>query len=222
MVAKDGSLYLLIGQDAPSKDVKINKIKESFLSKNLEHFNLDTLYGRELALKFFQEKAVLLPVQAKKRIIIIRQAQAMKDDIKKFILENLATILSKIILILDIGRFDSKDDFLRKISAQALVYRFGEQVQADAFTLSRQIEFKKTDYALKTLSKLLENGERPERILGGLRFAWERRSGSSAGITKRLKLLLNCDIDIKTGKLKPEFALEKLVVSLCALMKARA
>jgi DNA polymerase III delta subunit len=93
MVAKDGSLYLLIGQDTLLKDAKIKKIKEPLLSKNLEHFNLDTLYGRELTLKLFQEKAVLLPVGAKRRIIIIRQAEAMKEEIKKFILKNFKAIL---------------------------------------------------------------------------------------------------------------------------------
>lgn len=222
MVAKDGSLYLLIGQDTSSKDAKIKNIKDSLISKKMEHFNLDVLYGRELTLKLFQERFILFPVQAAKRIILIRQAESLKEDVKKFILNNLKAVLSKLVLILDAGRFEKKDEFLKRLLNFALVYRFADPLQADAFVLSRQVEFKKTDFALKTLNKLLESGERPERILGGLRFAWEKQAGGISGIKKRLKLLLDCDIDIKTGKLKPEFALEKLIVSLCALGNARA
>lgn len=75
----------------------------------------------------------------------------------------------------------------------------------------------KPDYALRILNELLRNGERPERILGGLRYAWEREFTPGVEAKRRLKLLLNCDINIKTGKLKPNFALEKLVISLCSL-----
>ena len=67
------------------------------------------------------------------------------------------------------------------------------------------------------LSKLLEEGERPERILGGLRYAWERDAASPLETRRRLKALLTCDIEIKTGKIKPVFALERLVIKLCGL-----
>nr|HPL83037.1 hypothetical protein [Candidatus Omnitrophota bacterium] len=63
----------------------------------------------------------------------------------------------------------------------------------------------------------IKDGERPERILGGLRYSLENNVQDVKGLRRRLKLLLNCDIEIKTGKLKPVFALEKLVVNLCAL-----
>jgi hypothetical protein len=63
----------------------------------------------------------------------------------------------------------------------------------------------------------LQNGERPEMILGGLRSNYERNVFKPLERRKRLKLLLNCDIEIKTGRLKPELALEKLVAGLCYL-----
>jgi DNA polymerase III delta subunit len=77
------------------------------------------------------------------------------------------------------------------------------------------IESKRPDYALRTLSQLLKNGEKPERILGGLRYSFQRGPHTPLEIRKAIKLLLNCDITIKTGRLKPEFALERLVVKLC-------
>jgi DNA polymerase III delta subunit len=69
------------------------------------------------------------------------------------------------------------------------------------------------------LNQLLKKGERPERILGGLRYSWENSIATPLETRRRLKALLNCDIDIKTGRLKADFALERLVVSLCSLAK---
>ena len=63
----------------------------------------------------------------------------------------------------------------------------------------------------------MEDGEKPERIIGGLRYAWAKGNVYSAEAKKKLKALLNCDIDIKTGRLRPDFALEKLVIKLCSL-----
>ena len=87
----------------------------------------------------------------------------------------------------------------------------------DTFALSRAIDLKKPAYALGVLSELLKNGEKPERIMGGLRYSWENSSTDALVVRKRLQILLSCDIDIKTGRLKPDFALEKLVLNLCRL-----
>jgi len=69
------------------------------------------------------------------------------------------------------------------------------------------------------LNQLLRNGEKPERILGGLRYSWENSMADVFQIRKKLRLLLSCDIDIKTGRLRSDFALERLVVNLCCLTK---
>jgi DNA polymerase III delta subunit len=65
------------------------------------------------------------------------------------------------------------------------------------------------------LGQLLREGERPERILGGLRYSFEQGNLVPQQARKRLRLLLNCDIEIKTGRLKAGLALEKLILSLC-------
>jgi len=212
-------VYLFIGQDSLSKDIQFKRLRQEFLSKELEQFNLDTLYAKELTLKALQERLLCFPVKAKKRIIVIKEAQDLKEEIEDFILRYLKKPSAGIILILDINRQDRKDEFINRIARFAKVYRFKEAVQVDAFVLNRQIALRRPDYALRVLNKLLEDGERPERILGGLRYAWERETASPLETRRKLKALLNCDIEIKTGKLKPSFALEKLVINLCGLGK---
>lgn len=217
MVRKD-SVYLFLGEDSLSKDIKLKKIKEEFLKADTEYFNLDILYAKELELSCFQERLLSLPVKAKKRIILIKDSQHLKDDVRDFILRYIKKPHSEVILILDSHRFSPGDTFLRQAGPYAQICRFKESPRLDTFTLSRSIDFRKTSHALRVLNQLLRSGEKPERILGGLRYSWENSVSHPEETRKKLKLLLHCDLAIKTGRLRPDFALERLVVSLCSLI----
>jgi len=213
-------VYLFIGEDILSKNIKINQLRQELFAKDIEQFNLDILYAKDLTLTSLQERLLCLPVKAQKRLIIIKDAQNLKEDIRAFILKVAKNSLPKVILLLDIERKDRDGEFINRIQELAKIFQFRESAHLDTFALSRQIELRKPDYALRLLDQLLRNGERPERILGGLRYSLERNTDNPLEINQRLKLLLNCDLDIKTGRLKPNFALEKLVVSLCRLKKS--
>jgi DNA polymerase III delta subunit len=210
-------VHLLVGGDPLSKDIKLAKIKEEFLTPDTQDFNLDVIYAKETNLRSLQEKILTLPVKAKKRIVVVKDAQYLKDDLREFILEFAGQKKSSTILILDIAQLNRRDEFVNRISRYAEVSRFRDTLKPDAFSLSRQIEARRLDYALRTLNQLLEDGEKPERIIGGLRYAWAKGNVYSAEAKKKIKALLNCDIDIKTGRLRPDFALEKLVIRLCSL-----
>lgn len=219
MVKRESLVYLFIGQDSLSKDIRLKRIKEEFLDKNTQHFNLDILYARELKLALLQERLLSLPVKSKKRIIVIKEGQDLKEEAKEFILRYVKKPEGRIVLVLDINKSSPRDDFIRQLIRYAEVCRFRELPNLDTFALSRSIDFKKTGHALWVLSQLLEKGEKPERILGGLRYSWENSVSRSLETRRKLKALLNCDIDIKTGKLKADFALERLVVNLCVLVQ---
>lgn len=159
-----------------------------------------------------------LPVSSQKRVILIKDACGLKAQIKDFILKNLKTLPGYLILIFDAERIDRKDPFLAALSGSAKVLRFKEEeLRPDAFALSRQIQLRRPEAALKILNQLLKEGEKPERILGGLRYSWEREIKKPAEKRRHLRLLLDCDLKIKTGKIKALFALERLVLSLSAL-----
>jgi hypothetical protein len=225
MVKEEISVYLFIGQDSFSKAVKLKNLKAEFLPPEIEKFNFDLLYAKDLNLAGLQERLLSLPLKTKKRIIVIKNAQDLKQEIKDFILRYVKKPYPAILLVLDIDsasmykagtlRQGSKDEFVRNIARYSETLHFREEIRLDTFNLGRQIELRRADYALRVLNQLLENGERPERILGGLRYSWLKGITSALELRKRIRLLLKCDLDIKTGKLKPEFALEKLVVNLC-------
>ncbi|MDD3345105.1 MAG: hypothetical protein PHO34_01515 [Candidatus Omnitrophica bacterium] len=214
-------VYLLAGQDIQAREEQLNRIKQEFLPKETRDFNLDTLYAKEAALKDIQEKLLAMPVRSPRRILVVRDADHLDGECRDFILQYAAKPDKGMILILVFEHYAYQEDFVRNISRIAKVIRFKEAVTPDTFTLNRQIEMKRADQALRLLNQLLKNGEAPERILGGLRYAWEKQADRSLPARRRLKLLLCCDLEIKTGKLKPVFALEKLVVALCGLVQAQ-
>lgn len=208
-------VYLLIGQDIAAKETQLKKIKQESLPKELKDFNLDTLYAKEATLKDIQERLLAIPLKSAKRIMVIKDAHSLNAQSCNFLLDYAKKPHQQLVLVLDFERYDYKDEFIKGMSAHASILRFKEIATPDAFALNRQIELRKTDYALRILDQLLKEGEAPERILGGLRFAWEKQDIQTQAAKRKLKLLLNCDIEIKTGRLRPAFALEKLVVSLC-------
>lgn len=210
-------VYLLIGQDIQAKETQLKKIKQEFLPQELQDFNSDTLYAKEITLKDIQERLLAIPLKNTKRLIIIKDADSLDEESRDFLLTFSQQRQPQLVLVFDFAQYDYKDKFIKEISAGASVLRFKETVNPDAFVLNRQIELRKTDSALRILNQLLKNGEAPERILGGLRYSWEKQGMVAGDARRKLKLLLNCDVEIKTGRLKPAFALEKLVVSLCGI-----
>lgn len=225
MVASESLVYVFLGRDIigpdglSRKDQTLKKIKEGSLTKDTEQFNLDILYAQDSDLEGLQERMLCLPVKAKRRVIVIKDAGRLKADAKDFLLGYLKKQNKQLVLVLDINDYSPKDEFVRSLRRHAKVQVFNEERHPDAFALSRFIDSKRTPEALRMLNQLLENGEKPELILGGLRYSWENSITNPADLKRKLRLLLNCDIAVKTGKLKPGFALERLLVRLCCPAK---
>ena len=212
-------VYLFIGEDSLSKEAQLIKLRQELLAKGTEQFNFEVLRAKEIVLKDLQEALLRLPVNNPQRILAIKDSEHLKEDIEEFLLNYVKTPFKQVVLVLDVSHLEKKDEFLNTISRFCKVARFQETRKLDTFALIRQIDLNKPDLALRVLNQLQKDGERPERILGGLRYAWEKGIAHPAEMKRRLKLLLNCDLEIKTGKLKPVFALEKLVIGLCGLSK---
>jgi DNA polymerase III delta subunit len=206
--------YLFLGEDFASKEAHLKKLKEGCLKPGSRDFNFEALYARELQLKTLQERFLSFPVNSAKRLIVIKEAERLKPECREFILRYLNKPYLYLELVLDAGHADAKDDFFSRLARKAKTIRFKEELKPDAFLMSRCIFSNKPGQALKVLNQLLQSGEKPERIIGGIRYALEKEAVDSYSLRKRLKVLLAADMQIKTGKLKPQFALERLVISL--------
>ncbi|MDD2702536.1 MAG: hypothetical protein PHC33_00825 [Candidatus Omnitrophica bacterium] len=208
-------IYLFTGRDNQAKDSKLNALKEKFLSGSTRDFNLDILYARDIKPIHLQEKLKSLPFKSSYRMVVIKEAGHLKDDVKDFIAGYVQAPYPQVVLVLDMDRFDRKSEFTSVISGRANVFRFQEEQILDTFALNRQIGLKNPAESLRMLNRLLKKGEKPEKILGGLRYIWQRDAAGPQDLKKKLKLLLACDMEIKTGRLKPACALEKLIVTVC-------
>lgn len=134
MVEKNGFLYLLIGQDQVAKDLKLKKIREDSLVQDTAAFDQDILHARELTLKLFQERCLLFPVKAKRRLIIIRDAGGLKEEVRESILKDIKALKSKVVLVLDLERLEAKDDFFRQLVKFSQVFSFGfPEARSDTF-----------------------------------------------------------------------------------------
>ncbi len=212
MVAGDILVYVFAGEDSAAKNLRLNQLKETFLPPDTRAFNFDVFYGDDLDLHSLQERILSIPVNAPRRMIVLKNAGALPSAAKKFVSAYAPGANKSILLVADFERFDPKDAFQSSLCRAGRLIRFGEAPHTDAFILAGQLRSGRAAEALGVLHSLIESGEKPERILGGLRYScakWENRRSAAA-----FKEILRCDLQIKTGRLKPLFALERLVVTL--------
>lgn len=214
------SVYLFIGQDNPAKQEKLKEIQNSTLSQGISDFNQDIVYAKDITLRDLQERLLCLPVQSSRRLVVIKQAQQLKEDTKEYILSYAKSPLATVTLVVDMEHREAKDSFFDALSRVASIVHFKETRKIDTFDLSRLVEQGKAGEALKILHDLFTSGEKPERILGGLRYACAKHTVNRRELSQKLKLLVECDTDVKTGRMKPEIALEKLVVRLCRFLQS--
>ncbi len=136
-------VYLFIGQDPLSKDAKLKQLRDNSLPSKIADFNRDIVYARGLDLKSLQEKLLYLPLKAEKRIVVIKDAQSLKENIKNFLVGQAKKQEPKLILVLDIDSYDPKDEFIKTISRYAKVLRFKEAPALNTFSLANQITQKR-------------------------------------------------------------------------------
>ena len=218
--------YLFIGEDESAKRDKINSLKSELLEKGFEDFNCESFYAKELTLPLFKEALSRLPLESPQRIVVIKDVFKLKDELKDYLAAQIEKLPEDLILILESAVIPKTESaFVNKISRYGKVIPFKAKEKIDAFGLARAIERKDASFALNLLVDLFRNGERPEMILGALRHRFVK-SDSFSSATDNLKLkekkekvglLMEADLNLKTGKVKPEFALEILVVKLCGL-----
>jgi DNA polymerase III delta subunit len=219
MVKKD-SIYLVTGQDVPAKDKVLKEIKSKYLAASTEQFNLDTLYARDVTLEDLQEKLLYLAVSAGCRMVVIKQASSLPKECKEYIEKYVQAPHPAVILVLDMDVFDRKDRFSMAVFAHATTRQFQQEASRSTFALADHILAGKTAASLTLLHQLMKAGQKPEFILGGLRSGLSRNTADTAYMRRLNRLLLECDLAIKASALKPSFALERLVVSLCGFKQA--
>jgi len=212
-------VYLFLGIDEISKERKIEQLKKEFLKSNQEVFDYDRLYAKELTPHSLKDSLNRLPVSAKKRLIFIRDIEKLDVQCKEIILSLVKKSNIQLEVILDTQITQLKDPFLRKIANSSKVFHFGSSKILNTFDLADAIERSNATEALRIFSFLHKKGEHPVRILGGLIWSWKKMRALLERETfgEGIELFLETDTNIKFSKLKPEIAMEMLIIRLCLL-----
>ena len=124
-------------------------------------------------------------------------------------------------LVLESSEVTEKDSFVKKVKPFAEIVSFSVEKRSNVFDMTRAMSYKKPADALKILSGLISEGSHPLQIMGGLVWFWGK-AGQRIGMQKYekgLRALQDADLDIKRSRLKPDYAMEVLVVKLCTLLQ---
>lgn len=209
-------IYLFIGEDELAKTEKIQSFKKQLFPPELEPFNYEVFSAKELTLPLLKEALSRLPVSAKGRLLVIKDALKLKDEIKECLLDRLKHWPETITVIFDLSRPPQEENkFLSGLLKASRAIHFKAKEEVNAFGLARAMERKQAESALNILLELFNAGEKAERIMGALRYQFAKPSLNPEERKKKISLLLDTDMNIKTGRLRPEFALEALIVKLC-------
>lgn len=215
-------VYLFVGEDLVSMQRKIESLRRQLLKEILVEFNFEQIWANQISPKQLRESLSRLPLDVPRRILVIKELEKFSSINKRIFFSYLKEPSPSLLVILQANVNDlNKDSFLLKVGGIARTFYFRRQKDLNAFDLSRQIWQKNSSLALKVLSQLLMRKEKPSRILGALVWDWERREGESYFSEDKKEfiwqLFLDTDMDIKRTRVKPEFALELLVIRLASL-----
>jgi DNA polymerase III delta subunit len=227
------SAYLFVGSDELRKHERLELIAKELFPPELRELNVTLLYGddRRLSPQDFKEYLSLLPTDgAHARLLVLRMAHKLGKPLRQALVRNIAVKPRKTVVVVDIpetrGDVSSEmQDFIRALEgAGARLVRFREDEPLNVFDLGRSIVERQAARALQTLEELLRHRERPEKILGGLSWQWEKffsqkRIGPK-GYARGVKLMLDADRKLKSSVsayARDHAILEILVVKLSCL-----
>ncbi|MDP8265290.1 MAG: hypothetical protein P9M12_07460 [Candidatus Aceula lacicola] len=210
--------YLLVGQ-SPSKENKISEIKTNILtSKESLFFDYEVLYAHKLSVEVLKKSLISLPSVSQKRVVLIRQAHDLNAQAKKIIAGCLKDCSISLELILDADYWSPKDSLLKSFGKLVKVFNFEKEQKVDVFELTKAISVGQKVKALKLADQLIKEGNHPLKIMAPILWAWKKSRNriSKEKFRQGLTALQEADFCIKRSRLKPEYALEVLVVKLCS------
>lgn len=210
--------YLFLGQDLTAKDSKIAEIKKKICpSPDALKFDCETLYAQKLDPEELKKAFITLPAIANERIVIIRECHKLSAHNKELIFEFVKNP-GRCVLALESEKMETTDAFIKKLGSAVKVFHFRKETPLNVFNLTDAVSLRRSVEALKILSVLLSQGDQPLQIMGGLVWYWKKaRAGfSMPEFKKGLLALQEADLNIKRSRLRPDHALEILIVKLCS------
>ncbi len=210
-------IYFLIGEDTAKKDEQIAPIKKAILtSAEAFQFDYEVLHAHKLDPRDLRKSLLALPAVAKERLVIVRDGRKLSAPSQTVLSDFILTKPAHMTLIVDFDELDLSGAFARSVQSLVKVMTVASAPKTNVFDLTKAIERNKDAEALKILSNVLSEGAFPLQVMGVLVWFWGKSKDvmSKDRFERGLTALLEADLSIKRSRLKPEYALELLVVKL--------
>ena len=215
-------IYLFTGSDIPAKDQKISEIKAKIFSSRPDAvtFDYEVLDGQRIEPDDLKKSLLTLPVLSAKRMVVIRFVHKLNAHKQKLILEFAQSKQDKTELVLDTDEAEPANAFYTQLGRQAKSFSFSKGSKQNVFDVTNAISARNPIEALQILARLLDDGNHPLQILGGLVWYWGRMRGrvSKDKFFSGLVVLQEADVNIKRSRLNSEHAVEVAVTKLSSLV----
>ncbi len=213
--------YLLLGKDKPAKDSKIDELKKQHLpSPGAMEFDYEVLYGHKLDPDTLQKALLALPAVSAKRFLLIRECHKLSPHNRELVIRFLKQKQEKVFLVLDSDELEPQDSFVKSLQPLVKVVDFYRPAVRSVFDMTKAIDRRDPAEALRILGELLNAGVHPLQMMPAVVWFWgqTRNRVSREKFQEGLSLLQKADLNIKRSRLKPEQAIELVVVQLSALI----
>ena len=210
-------IYLLLGTNTAAKDQALTELKKKiFTSSDALLFDYEVLYGDKIAADKFKQSLLTLPALGDKRLVVIRMAEKLNAQNKKILLEIAGTKESRIDYVMETEETDLKTEFWKQLSRGASILTTSSARDITVFDITNAMAARNPSGALNVLYDLLERGDHPLQLMGGLVWFWGKSKPrlSRQRYREGLVALKEADMNIKRSRLKSEHALELLIVKL--------
>jgi len=214
-------IYLIVGENSEKKEEKIQSLKKQFLqSPDSNLFDYEVFYGEKVDPQALRASLLALPILGGKRVVMVRHFTALNERCRNIVTEAAATSQDHCVLILEDEEVEAKSAFVRKLVGPVEVIDFKKEKKANVFNMTDALARRDPAGALHILDGLLADGAHPLQIMGGVVWFWRNRQGrtAQARYEKGLLFLQEADLNIKRSRLRPEYALEMLIVQLGGLV----
>jgi|GEM_PF-1916544 DNA polymerase-3 subunit delta len=151
------SVYCFLGEEEYLKDGYIRKIAKAYLGGQEEH-GLEIVYGSETDAKEIIDRAQSLGLFAEKRVLVLKESDALSSKNRKQLLEYLKSPSEGTCHILTSFKLDRKSSFYKEMEASLPVYCF-DQLKAEALVAwvaarAKELGYKITLPAVQVLTEI--------------------------------------------------------------------
>jgi len=218
---------VFLGSDESAKHARLMLLQKKSFPASLKELNTTVFYAddKDMSPVSLQEALSCLPTGgAPCRLVIVKAGHCLKKGSLDVLCAASRRPEATSVVIVDVPDVKAGEKVVRALDkAGAPVVRFKSDVPLSVFDLGRAIIGKKPQEALRLLAGVMEDRQRPEKLMGALLWQWEKayrsRRISLEAYRKGLALMAETDRRFKTSSARRQgrLLLELLVVRLSYL-----